>query len=212
MQRQSKRRISPAAALMLRALITYRCRCVTKMKQLSSKQEHEIAVADRLVKDLAVRATFVRTGDPVSNEPDVIYSCENQLLGIEVRHAYYSESFAKGEWDAARGKIEVPPGGAVVRIWDLDNADDTICAEIQHTIEVKCARKPYTGVDRVWLCVVQQALLSGQCDVVRECVKRLVVPPTHQFKKIFLHYGSPLHEGDHGHWEWHSIQVWPQSA
>src|SRR5262249_14158518 len=81
---------------MLRALITYHCRCVTKMKQLSSKQEHEIAVADRLVKDLALRATFVRTGDPASNEPDVIYSCENQLLGIEVRHAYYSESFAKG--------------------------------------------------------------------------------------------------------------------
>jgi hypothetical protein len=169
----------------------------------SLKERHQTAVANRLIKNLALPAMFVREGDHIKNEPDVIYSYQGELLGIEVGDAYYSNSLAKGQWDIARRKIDATP--RTVIFWDVDSADDTICAQIQKEVDKKCSRKPYSGVDRVWLCVEQQALIIGERDMVLECVKRLRIPTGHGFEKIFLHYLAPDEGG-----QWHSIELWPE--
>jgi predicted RecA/RadA family phage recombinase len=170
--------------------------------KLSPKQRREIAVANRLIKNLA--PTFVREGDHTKNEPDVIYSHEGALLGIEVATAYTDDSEAEREWGIARGKIEVPKDRGV-RIWRGEEPDNKMCARIQQQIDEKCGRKPYSGVDRVWLCIDQIAGLSGDRDAVLACVKRLHIPTGHGFEKIFLHYLSPIHEDN----EWRSIELWP---
>jgi hypothetical protein len=137
----------------------------------------------------------------------VIYSHEGALLSIEVATAYYADSQAERQWGIARGHIAVPKG-AHVMLWSGEDPDKRICERVQNEIDQKCARERYTGIDRVWLCVEQQAGLSGQWDVVRACVKRLRIPPAHQFEKIFLHYQSPLHEDN----AFKSIEVWPASS
>ncbi len=164
------------------------------------KRQHEIAVCNRLVKNLALPARFLREGND-RGEPDVIYSCENELLGIEVATAYYDDSQAEREWSLARGKIHAPKG-SVIRIWSGENPDEKIFARIQREIQEKCCRT-YTGVDRVWLCVSQQAALSGESHVVDASVERLLIPTAHGFERIYLHYQAPSHEGG----EWHSIEL-----
>jgi hypothetical protein len=169
------------------------------------KQQHEIAVANGLIKNLTLAAMFLRTGDHNKNEPDVIYSYRGERLGIEVATAYTDNSEAEREWDIARGKINVPKG-TLAHIWGVEEPDKKMCARIQQEIDEKCARKPYSGVDRLWLCVDQIAGLSSDRDAVLVCVKRLRISTGHQFEKIFLYYLSPLLEGN----EWHSIELWPR--
>ena len=206
--------------------------------KLSLKQQHEIAVANRLIKNLALPATFIRAGDHTKNEPDVIYSYRNAhclgsdrqhlgclrmsnffnnrilfffrwlqrgLLGVEVATAYTDDKEATQEWKLARGEIKVPHG-TLVPIWGGTEPDKKMCACIQREIDEKCARKAYSGVDRVWLCVEQIPGISSDSDAVLECVKQLSVPTGHGFEKIFLHYLSPLFEDN----EWHSIELWPE--
>jgi uncharacterized protein YifE (UPF0438 family) len=170
----------------------------------SLKQQHEIAVANRLIKNLALPATFVREGDPTKNEPDVIYSYQRGLLGIEVATAYTDDEEATQVWNLARGKIKAPHG-TLVYTWKGTEPDKKMCACIQQEIDEKCARKVYSGVDRVWLCVEQIPGISSDSDAVLECVKQLRVPTGHGFEKIFLHYLLPLEDN-----EWHSIELWPE--
>lgn len=167
---------------------------------LDLKRQHEIAVCNRLLNNLAVPAKFLREGDD-HGEPDVIYSFQNQLLGIEVATAYYDDSQAEREWSLARGKIDASKE-SMIRIWSGENPHEKIFARIHNEIEDKCSRK-YTGVDRLWLCVTQQAALSGEQRVVTACVERVVIPAEHGFEKIYLHYQAPSHEGG----EWHSIEL-----
>jgi hypothetical protein len=164
------------------------------------KRQHEIAVCNRLLKNVALRATFLREGND-RDEPDVIYSCHDELLGIEVATAYYDDSQAEREWSLARGKIRAPRG-TVIPIWSGESPDEKIFTRIQQELEEKCSRK-YTGVDRVWLCVAQQAALSGDRHIIAACLKRLVIPTEHGFDKIYFHYQAPSHEGG----EWHSIEL-----
>jgi len=174
--------------------------------KLSLKQQHEIAVANGLIKNLALPATFLREGDHNKNEPDVICSYRGELLGIEVATAYTDNSEAEREWGIARDKIKVPKG-TLVHIWGGEEPDKKMCARIQQEIDEKCARKPYSGVERLWLCVEQIAGLSSDRDAVLGCVKRLRISTGHPFERIFLYYLSPLLEGN----EWHSIELWPKS-
>lgn len=170
------------------------------------KQKHEIAVANGLIKNLASTAMFLREGDHNKNEPDVIYSYRGGLFGIEVATAYTDNSEAEREWDIARSKIKVPKG-TLVHVWGGEEPDKKMCARIQQEIDEKCARKPYSGVDRVWLCVEQRPGLSSDREAVLACIKRLRIPTEHRFERIFLHYLSPLLEGN----EWQSIELWPRS-
>ena len=169
----------------------------------SLKKQHEVAVANRLLGNLSFPATFVREGDD-DNEPDVIYSYEGALLGIEVATAHTDDSEAEQEWGIARGKIKVAKGTRV-HIWRGEEPDKKMCTRIQQEIDEKCRRKPYSGVDRVWLCIEQIPGLSGDRDAVLACVKRLRIPTGHGFEKIFLHYLTPMHEDN----AWRSIELWP---
>lgn len=164
------------------------------------QRQHEIAVCNRLLKNLALSATFLRLGDD-RNEPDVIYSYGDESLGIEVATAYYDDTQAKREWSLARGKIHSPKG-TLVTIWSGENPDEKICGRIQQEIADKCSRA-YTGIDRVWLCIAQQAPLSGASDVVSACIQRLKIPSEHGFERIYLHYQAPSDEGG----EWQSVEL-----
>jgi hypothetical protein len=164
------------------------------------QRQHEIAVCNRLLKNLALDATFVRLGDD-SSEPDVIYSLGGESLGIEVATAYYDDSQAERQWSLARGKIP-PSKSRLVTIWRGDNFDEKIYERIQSEILDKCSRS-YSGVSRVWLCIDQQAALSGESEVVKRCVERLAIPKTHGFDRIFLHYQATSDEGGN----WQSIQL-----
>jgi hypothetical protein len=54
--------------------------------------------------------------------------------------------------------------------------------------------KSYAGVDEVWLCINQDALISDAASVA-ECGKNLTIPARHGFERIYLTYRAPLHEG-----------------
>lgn len=164
------------------------------------QRQHEIAVCNRLLTSLALSATFLRLGDDRS-EPDVIYSYEDESLGIEVATAYYDDAQAEREWSLARGKIH-SPRGTLVPIWSGENPDEKICERIQQEIADKCSRT-YIGTDRVWLCVAQQAPLSGASDVVSACIQQLKIPSAHGFERMYLHSQATSDEGG----EWQSIEL-----
>jgi hypothetical protein len=173
------------------------------------KREHEIAVANRLLNNLALTATFLRSGNEDKNEPDVIYSFQGALLGVEVAGAPHDDEQLKTQWSIARGKVR-PPKGTPVFLWKdgIKDPDDKVCARIQREIDEKCARKAYSGIDRVWLCVEHLGALSSEREVVEACVKRLRIPREHQFEKIFIHYYPPWQEGSKGQ----ATQVWPAES
>lgn len=161
----------------------------------SVKGSHERAVADQLLAALEVEWRFVRHGDPSKREPDIIYfkPCE-KTLGIEVVTAYYEDSDARdaaeiagGEKPLGPGEIRRRSGGALVE------PDQKICERIQKELEKKY-RKSYAGVDEVWLCINQDALLSDAASVA-ECMKNLAIPTKHGFERIYLTYTAPLQEG-----------------
>jgi hypothetical protein len=93
------------------------------------QRQHEIAVCNRLVKNLGISVSFVRSGDDHS-EPDVIYWDGDEILGIEVATAYYDDRQAEREWSLARGKIATEKA-TLVEIWSGENPDDKIQARIQ---------------------------------------------------------------------------------
>ena len=156
------------------------------------KRRHERAVSDALLQALGIDAAFLRPGDD-QGEPDMIYMVRNaETLGIEVATAYYSDDEARADWTLARGDRPFPPEGVEVRkgMW---SPDDLICDRVQAELIDKCAKR-YTGADRVWLCIHQEAPLNDRASVT-ECVQRLRVPTTHGFETIYLTYTAPMHEG-----------------
>jgi hypothetical protein len=137
----------------------------------------------------------VRHGDPSKREPDIIYCkpCE-KTLGIEVVTAYYEDSDARDAAEIAAGEKPLGPGEIRQRSGGpLVEPDQKICERIQKELEKNC-RKSYAGVDEVWLCINQDALLSDAASVA-ECVKNFAIPTKHGFERIYLTYAAPLHEG-----------------
>lgn len=163
--------------------------------QTDIKRQHEVAVGNRLIRSLSLPATFLREGDD-NGEPDVIYSWEGALLGIEVATAYIDDSHAEAEWDIARGKTEMPPR-TLVTVWSGWSSDEKMFARIQNEINEKCLRT-YGNVDHVWLCVAHQGI--GEEPVIADYVKRLVIPAKHGFERIFIDYQAPITEDDEGGW------------
>lgn len=161
---------------------------------MSLKREHEKSICDELFKVLDVGAEFVRMGND-RDEPDAIYKSGNTSIGVEVGTAYYDESDAKQEWTLARGERAFPQEGIERRAGGvIHNPDKLICERVQREIDDKC-RKCYVGVDEVWLCVEQRAVLSD-AQSVAACVKQLKIPGGHHFARIFIFYQAPFHDGE----------------
>ena len=163
--------------------------------QTNLKRQHETAVGNRLIRSLSLPATFLRGGND-RDEPDVIYSWEGALLGIEVVTAYYDDPYAKDVWDLALGKTHIPTGGMLCLGSGVVTVEKMF-ARIQHEINEKCLRT-YRNVDRTWLCVAHQG--PEETHVIADYVERLVVPAKHGFERIFIDYQAPINEDDGGGW------------
>ncbi len=155
------------------------------------KEQHEEAVATDLLKALNFAAKFLRHGND-RDEPDVLFTHQGKILGVEVATAYYDSQQARMEWQIARG-IDKPSPKTLTSIWHGSDCDDIIYQRIQQEITDKCSRK-YVGADLFWLCIEHRGFLSDYGSTVA-CVKKLNVSQNNLFDKIFILYQAGMNEG-----------------
>jgi hypothetical protein len=163
------------------------------------KEQHEIAIVNKLLNALNLPGSGLRRGQP-GIEPDVLCLIHNKTIGIEVTGAYYRNELAEAEWESARQSVRGESVPAV-RICDIDNGDVLILQSVQNRLSDKCAKK-YSGTDENWLCIEQRAALADVMET-EEMITHLEVPADHSFQRIFL--GFHAHVGDGGGFRVYSI-------
>jgi hypothetical protein len=152
---------------------------------MNPKEQHEKGVGERLLAALVLNPAFRSMGTPP--EPDLLYDADDgRVLGIEVATAYYSNPSAQAAWSLARKQRNVS-------CETLGSPDQAICARIRDEIGDKCS-KSYSGVDEIWLCIALDAALSDR-DSIQECVHSLALPECASFKRVYLLWQAPVHEG-----------------
>jgi hypothetical protein len=151
-----------------------------------NKQQHEMAVAEDLLKQLKIAPKDTRPGNPDKNEPDRLYRIDEKTIGIEVVTSYYSNDEAKATAEAAAEKPIAPDE---IRVGDVfGSPDDSICESIQENLDAKSAKK-YSGTDETWLCINADAVLT-EMECIKDCVEGLDVPEN-PFARIYVTVSNP---------------------
>jgi hypothetical protein len=148
------------------------------------KEEHEIAIANQLLRGLKCDGTFIRHGKDDDGEPDVICSVDARTIGIEVGTAYLGEDAARVDWDLARGKAQM---GVI----DLYKGDERMLASVQGELDNKCLNT-YSGADAVWLCIEAHdpAPVVWQLE---QLVESLQIP-AHKFERIYVGFHASVND------------------
>src|SRR5262249_20958650 len=154
---------------------------VLSKRRRRSKSEIERFYAERIVRAFAPTATFLTFGHANMRQPDVLYSFEKKLLGIEITGAYYSWQHAK---DIANGSRPTLGQQALNFEFSLENADKLAAYAIRKEINKK-ANKRYEQVDEAWLGVHLETELSDERSI-DYVLQQFGVQKRHPFKRIFL--------------------------
>ena len=126
------------------------------------KNKHEESVASTFVRLYNPGFKFIKHGND-QTEPDCVFGCDDEILGVEVVSVYHSDRIAEKEWTLARSiaNNETPRH---FRSGIMVNFTESFLARIQKEINKKCD-KIYSGVDKTILCIDERNPLSEAKDV-----------------------------------------------
>lgn len=135
---------------------------------MSQDRRFEKYMAQQFVKRYDPSWKYLRMGNDVG-EPDVLFTRNGQVLGVEITTAFYEDTFR--ETKKFSDKQYVSP-------------EDLMCDIIHKRVITKVAKK-YHGVDTAILCV---RVNDPQADdiSVQLCSTHVALPAQHSFDGIYL--------------------------
>ncbi|MEI7603787.1 MAG: hypothetical protein WCJ19_02095 [bacterium] len=145
------------------------------------QKEHERRICNLLLNLEKIKNIFQRYGND-KGEPDILYSINGKLIGIEVTTIYYNNEYAKFEWMTALGKE--------ITLFNVNNInfninyENEVYTRLRQNIKSKCSKK-YIGIDESWLCLEERGPLTYY-RILQHCINQIIIPRNNNFTKIFI--------------------------